>query len=72
LLNCHRLGFDTDLEHQNYDIAHETIVRDESKPAMGPMTFSVFAFLNRISSRAPDFFQIPQDAIIEVGFRVQI
>ena len=39
---------------------------------MGPMSFSVFSFLNRISSRAPDFFKIPQDAIIEVGFRVKI
>src|SRR5882757_8059599 len=72
LLNCNRLGFDADLEHQNYYIAHETIVRDETKPAMGPMSFSMFSFLSRISSRAPDFFKIPQDAIIEVGFRVKI
>jgi KUP system potassium uptake protein len=72
LLNCNRLGFDADLEHQNYYIAHETIVRDETKPAMGPMSFSMFSFLNRISSRAPDFFKIPQDAIIEVGFRVRV
>ena len=72
LLNCNRLGFDADLEHQNYYIPHETIVRDETKSAMGPMSFSVFSFLNRISSRAPDFFKIPQDAIIEVGFRVKI
>jgi KUP system potassium uptake protein len=27
---------------------------------------------NRIASRAPDFFKIPHDAIIEVGFRVEI
>jgi KUP system potassium uptake protein len=72
LLNCNRLGFDADLEHQNYYVAHETIVRDETRSAMGPMSFSVFSFLNRISSRAPDFFRIPQDAIIEVGFRVKI
>jgi KUP system potassium uptake protein len=72
LLNCNRLGFDADLEHQNYYIAHETIVRSDTGSAMGPMSFSVFSFLNRISSRAPDFFKIPQDAIIEVGFRVKI
>ena len=29
-------------------------------------------FLNRIASRAPDFFKIPSDAVIEVGFRVEI
>jgi KUP system potassium uptake protein len=72
LLNCHLLGFDADLDHKNYYIAHETIVRRESASSMGPVSFPIFSFLNRISSRAPDFFRIPQDAIIEVGFRVEI
>lgn len=72
LLNCNRLGFDADLEHQNYYIAHETVVRRDRGSAMGPITFSIFSFLNRVSSRAPDFFRIPHDAIIEVGFRVEI
>ncbi|CAN5387461.1 potassium transporter Kup [soil metagenome] len=72
LLNCSRLGFDADLERRNYYIAHETIVRRETNCAMSPITFSIFSFLNRVSSRAPDFFKIPQDAIIEVGFRVEI
>ena len=27
LINCNRLGFDADLDHKNYYIAHETIVR---------------------------------------------
>jgi KUP system potassium uptake protein len=39
---------------------------------MEPISFAIFLFLNRIASRAPDFFKIPPDAIIEVGFRVQI
>lgn len=72
LLNCNRLGFDADLDHQNYYVAHETVVRDEAASAMGPVSFPIFSFLNRISSRAPDFFKIPHDAIIEVGFRVEI
>jgi KUP system potassium uptake protein len=72
LLNCNRLGFDADLEHRNYYVAHETIVRSATESCMNPMAFSIFSFLNRISSRAPDFFKIPQDAIIEVGFRVEI
>jgi KUP system potassium uptake protein len=72
LLNCNRLGFDADLVHQNYYVAHETIVRRETDPSMGPISFAIFSFLNRIASRAPDFFKIPQDAIIEVGFRVGI
>jgi len=72
LLNCNRLGFDADLEHQNYYVAHETVVRRDTASSMGSVSFPIFSFLNRISSRAPDFFKIPHDAIIEVGFRVEI
>jgi KUP system potassium uptake protein len=72
LSNCSLLGFDADLEHRNYYLAHETIIRRAKGSAMGPISFAIFSFLNRIASRAPDFFKIPQDAIIEVGFRVEI
>jgi KUP system potassium uptake protein len=72
LINCNKLGFDADLDHKNYYIAHETIVRRDTGSSMEPMSFAVFSFLNRIASRAPDFFKIPHDAIIEVGFRVDI
>ena len=72
LINCRMLGFDGDLDSKNYYLAHETIVRRPKDSAMGPMSFAIFSFLNRIASRAPDFFKIPQDAIIEVGFRVEI
>jgi KUP system potassium uptake protein len=72
LINCNKLGFDADLDHKNYYLAHETIVRREQGSAMDPLSFGVFSFLNRIASRAPDFFKIPHDAVIEVGFRVGI
>ena len=72
LINCNKLGFDADLDHKNYYMAHETIVRRESGSAMNPIGFAIFSFLNRISSRAPSFFRIPHDAVIEVGFRVEI
>jgi KUP system potassium uptake protein len=72
LINCNRLGFEADLDHKNYYIAHETIVRREVNCTMDPISFAIFSFLNRIASRAPDFFKIPQDAIIEVGFRVEV
>jgi KUP system potassium uptake protein len=39
---------------------------------MGAVSFAIFSFLSRIASRAPDFFRIPHDAVIEVGFRVEI
>jgi KUP system potassium uptake protein len=70
LINCNKLGFDGDLGQRNYYLAHETIVRRETGSSMDPFTFALFSFLNRIASRAPDFFKIPHDAVIEVGFRV--
>jgi len=72
LINCNKLGFDADLDHKNYYIAHETIIRRAASSAIGPIPFAIFSFLNRIASRAPDFFKIPHDAVIEVGFRVEI
>jgi KUP system potassium uptake protein len=72
LINCNRLGFDADLDHKNYYIAHETIVRCDAGSSMEPISFAIFSFLNRIASRAPDFFKIPHDAVIEVGFRLDI
>lgn len=72
LVNCNKLGFDADLDHKNYYLAHETIVRCDSGSAIDPVSFGVFSFLNRIASRAPDFFKIPHDAVIEVGFRVDV
>jgi KUP system potassium uptake protein len=72
LINCKMLGFDVDVEHKNYYLAHETIIRRATDSAMGPISFAIFSFLNRIASRAPDFFRIPHDAVIEVGFRVDI
>jgi len=44
-----------------------TVVRRDTESAMGPVSFPIFSFLNRISSRAPDFFKIPHDAIHRGG-----
>jgi KUP system potassium uptake protein len=72
LRDCKALGFDIDLENVHYFIAHEIIVRREHGSAMPALPFAVFAFLTRISSRAPDFFRIPHEGLSEVGFRVEI
>jgi KUP system potassium uptake protein len=72
LENIQLLGFDSDLERKHYYLAHETVVRRERGSAMGPVSFAIFAFLSKISSRAPDYFKIPSDGVIEVGFRVEI
>jgi KUP system potassium uptake protein len=72
LQNIQMLGFDCDLPHKHYYLAHETVVRRETGSAMGPVSFAIFSFLSKISSRAPDYFKIPNDGVIEVGFRIEI
>ncbi len=72
LINCNKLGFDADLDHKNYYIAHETIVRRETGSSMDPISFAIFSFLNRIASRAQTSSRSRMNAIIEVGFRVEI
>jgi KUP system potassium uptake protein len=72
LRNCEMLGFDGDLAAVHYFIGHESVIRRERGSKMGPVSFAIFAFLMRIASRAPDFFHIPQEALSEVGFRVEI
>jgi KUP system potassium uptake protein len=72
LENLETLGFDCDIERKHYYLAHETVVRRDKGSTMGPVTFVIFSFLNKISSRAPDYFKIPNDGVIEVGFRIEI
>jgi len=72
LENIQILGFDSDLDRKHYYIGHETVVRREKNSAMWPISFAIFSFLSKISSRAPDYFKIPSDGVIEVGFRVEI
>jgi len=72
LENIQILGFDSDLDRKHYYLAHETVVRRERNSAMARIPFAIFSFLSKISSRAPDYFKIPNDGVIEVGFRIEI
>jgi KUP system potassium uptake protein len=72
LKNCKKLGLEADLDDLHYYVAHEIVVRRARGSAMRAAPFAVFAFLTRITSRAPDFFRIPHDGLSEVGFRIAI
>jgi KUP system potassium uptake protein len=72
LKNCKMLGFEVDLNQMHYYIAHETVVRRARNSAMAALPFAIFAFLTHITSRAPDFFKIPNEGLSEVGFDIEI
>jgi KUP system potassium uptake protein len=72
LKNCKVLGFEVDLHQVHYYIAHEIVVRRAKGSAMRAVPFAIYAFLTRIASRAPDFFKIPHERVLEVGFHIEI
>jgi KUP system potassium uptake protein len=72
LKSCKMHGFEVDLDQVHYYIAHEIVVRRARKSAMGAVPFAIYAFLTRIASRAPDFFKLPHDRVLEVGFHIEI
>jgi len=72
LKNCELLGFKVDLDEVHYYIAHEIVDRAARKSAMAAVPFAIYAFLVRIASRAPDFFKIPHERVLEVGYNIEI
>jgi KUP system potassium uptake protein len=72
LKNCKMLGLAVDLHQVHYYIAHEIVVRRAKGSAMAAVPFAIYAFLARIASRAPDFFKIPHERVLEVGFHIEI
>ncbi|MGE5779413.1 MAG: potassium transporter Kup, partial [Hyphomicrobiales bacterium] len=72
LKSCKMHGFKVDLDQVHYYIAHEIVVRRARKSAMAAVPFAIYAFLTRIASRAPDFFKLPHDRVLEVGFHIEI
>jgi KUP system potassium uptake protein len=72
LKSCKMRGFDVNLHDVHYYIAHEIVVRRAKDSAMAAVPFAIYAFLARIASRAPDFFKIPHERVLEVGFHIEI
>jgi KUP system potassium uptake protein len=72
LKHCNTLGLEIALDQVHYYIAQEIVVRRGKKSAMAAVPFAVFAFLTRIASHAPDFFKIPHEKVLEVGFHIEI
>ena len=72
LKSCKMRGFEVDLHQVHYYIAHEIVVRRVKGSAMAAVPFAIYAFLTRIASRAPDFFKIPHERVLEVGFHIEI
>ncbi|HEX3953409.1 MAG TPA: KUP/HAK/KT family potassium transporter [Stellaceae bacterium] len=70
--SCVPLGLPDKVDEAHYYAGREIVVRRTDRSAMMRPAFAIFAFLSRITARQPDFFKIPNDAICELGFRIEI
>jgi len=69
---CKSLGLDIDLEHITYYIGRATLIPSDKVPGMALWRDHVFAFLSRNAMRATDFYRLPPEDVVELGFHVEI
>lgn len=69
---CETLGLAVDVENLTYYLGRETLIPSRSVPGMSLWREKLFAFLSRNATRATDFYRIPPEDVIELGFQIQI
>jgi KUP system potassium uptake protein len=72
LKTAHRLGCKIDLNDVTYYVGHETILPQKEGKGQPRWLEALFAFLQRNSAHATDYFQLPPDAVVEVGRLIAI
>jgi len=65
-------GCKIDLEDVTYYLGHETVVPREDRGGKPRWLEALFAFLQRNSAHATDYFRLPSDRVVEIGRQVAI
>ena len=65
-------GCDIDLADVTYFIGHETVVPRENGVGLPRWIVLPFAFMQRNSAHAADYFRLPPNAVVEIGREVAI
>jgi KUP system potassium uptake protein len=65
-------GCKMDFADVTYYIGHETVIASNNEPAMSGWAEAVFAFMQRNSLHLSDYFQLPQDNVVEIGRQIAI
>lgn len=71
-VHAYALGCGVDPNDAIYYVGHETIVRREEGKRLPGWQHAIFAFMERNSAHAPDYFRLPSDKVVEVGQYVAI
>jgi KUP system potassium uptake protein len=72
LQQAHAHGCAVSLDDVTYYVGHETIVHREDRKGLPLWLERLFAFMQRNSVHASDFFRLPPDAVVEIGRQVSI
>ncbi len=69
---CERLGLKIDLEQTTYYLGRETLIPTDDAKGMWLWREHLFAFLARNALRAPAFFSIPAERVVELGIQIEL
>ena len=65
-------GINVDSGEALFYLWSEEIYRDTEKSVMPKFFLTLFTFMRRNGARAPDYFHLPQDRVVEIGVHLEI
>ncbi len=67
-----QLGLDIDIDNLTYYLGRATLIPSDDLPGMALWRDHLFAFMAHNATRATDFYGLPPEDVVELGFHVEI
>ncbi|WP_439638365.1 potassium transporter Kup [Nevskia sp.] len=67
-----QLGLDIDIDDVTYFLGRATLIPSDTLPGMALWRDHLFAFMAHNAVRATDFYSLPPEDVVELGFHVEI
>ncbi|MDE1148602.1 MAG: potassium transporter Kup [Azospirillaceae bacterium] len=67
-----RMGLAFCREEVTYYISHESLVRKDKGSALSAPLWTAYHLMQRLGLRASDYFDLPPEQVMEVGFRLEV
>jgi KUP system potassium uptake protein len=65
-------GCGVDLDDATYYVGHETVIPREDRKGLPRLVEGLFAFMQRNSAHASDYFRLPSDSTVEIGREIAV
>jgi KUP system potassium uptake protein len=69
---CGQLGLEIDIESVTYYLGRATLIPSDKLPGMALWRDHLFSYLAHNAARATDFYRLPPEDVVELGFHVEI